>query len=567
VIKQCTIVDYPRMGMRGIHLGLPPREEIGFFRRLVRYLFVPMRLNTIFLEFAGGMRYDRHPEINEAWVNANKKGEAKEWPLIEHGDMDAGGRFLEKSEVAELVEYARSYGLEVIPEVQTLSHVQYITVAHPDIAEFDPDVRREHDLDLRDADKLPSEFYYHSYCPSMEKSYKIAFDLIDEIVEVVKPKEFVHMGHDEVYQIGICPRCKGKDPADLYAEHVTRMHDYLAKKGLRMMIWSDMLQPDTSYKTPPAISRIPKDIVMLDFIWYFHPEKDLEDNLLKHGFKVIAGNMYSSHYTRYESRIVKPGMIGAQISTWCRIDEYTLAREGKMFDIVYSANMMWTAAYNSQSRYTYEKIIRDMTPRLRSQLHGKKYPTQYLNKTSVPLKLPEAKHAVPAELIHALPCLSSYEINNVLFDFSSVSEVVSQLEIKVQDKLDSVVFLQASAENEARIPWKSLRKVGQYFIKYEDGTEAVVPIEYGGNIGAWDRRYAAPMLPGYYRHNGYISTYYSDPYIQAKSFTGKDVTVYGYEWLNPYKDKKIASIICMATNDTDAAIILFSASGIKVNQR
>jgi len=138
-----------------------------------------------------------------------------------------------------------------------------------------------------------------------EKSYEIIYDLIDEIVEVVKPERYVHMGHDEIYEIGLCPRCKDKDHSDLYAKHVTRMHDYLKKKGLGMMIWSDMLQPTERYLTPPAITKIPKDIVMLDFIWYFHFDIDMEDHILPHGFNVIMGNMYSSHYPRFESRIAK----------------------------------------------------------------------------------------------------------------------------------------------------------------------------------------------------------------------------------------------------------------------
>ena len=168
------------------------------------------------------------------------------------------------------------------------------------------------------------------YCPSNKKSYEIIYDIIDEIVEVVKPERYVHMGHDEIYQIGLCPRCKGKDHAELYAKHVNRMYDYLKKKGLGMMIWSDMLQPTERYLTPSSIEKIPKDIIMLDFIWYFHFDIDMEDHILPYGFNVIIGiigNMYSSHYPRFESRIAKKGMIGGEVSTWCRFDEYNLAKK------------------------------------------------------------------------------------------------------------------------------------------------------------------------------------------------------------------------------------------------
>src|SRR5690554_7996773 len=98
-------------------------------------------------------------------------------------------------------------------------------------------------MDTRLADQPPSTFYHHSYCPLHDKSYEIIYDIIDEIIEVTKPERYVHMGHDEIYQIGLCSRCKGKDHAELYAKHVTSMHDYLKKKGYGMMIWADMLHP------------------------------------------------------------------------------------------------------------------------------------------------------------------------------------------------------------------------------------------------------------------------------------------------------------------------------------
>ena len=184
------------------------------------------------------------------------------------------------------------------PEVQSFGHVQYITYAHPDIAEVTEE-EKDVILDTRAADQPPSTFYKHSYCPMNEKSYEIIFDLIDEIVEVVRPERYVHMGHDEIYQIGLCPRCKNIPHDELYARHVIRMYDYLKARGYKMAIWSDMLQPtEKRYQTCTAIDRLPKDILMLDFIWYFHFDMDLENNILPAGFPVAIGNLYSSHFPR-----------------------------------------------------------------------------------------------------------------------------------------------------------------------------------------------------------------------------------------------------------------------------
>ncbi|MGL4738228.1 MAG: glycoside hydrolase family 20 zincin-like fold domain-containing protein, partial [Cellulosilyticaceae bacterium] len=95
----CAIEDSPFKSLRGIHIGLPPREEIPFIKRFIKNLMVPMRLNTLFLQMTAGMRFESHPAINEAWVNAVKKSDSGEWPILHHGDMIAGGEVLEKSEV------------------------------------------------------------------------------------------------------------------------------------------------------------------------------------------------------------------------------------------------------------------------------------------------------------------------------------------------------------------------------------------------------------------------------------------------------------------------------------
>ncbi|MDD4295974.1 MAG: family 20 glycosylhydrolase [Ruminiclostridium sp.] len=567
---QCVIENYPRMAIRGIHLGLPPREEIPFFKRLVRYLMVPMGYNIVFLEFAGGMRYNRRPEINRAWEKFNQEDtKSGRGYRTGHGDMVAGGSFLEQDEVADLVAYIRSYGMDVIPEVQSLSHVQYITCAYPEVGERDDNSGSESKIDLRTTDAVPREEYANSYCPSNEKSYEIVFDLIDEIVDVVKPRKYVHMGHDEVYTMGVCPKCKGKDHAELYASDVSRIYNYLAGKNLKMMIWSDMLQPSTKYRTPSAAEMIPKDIIMLDFIWYFNFNLDYEDSLLQKGFKVVMGNMYSSHYTRYEQRMAKENMIGAEVSSWCRIDEVTLAEKGKIYDFIYSANMLWSSEYKESLRFVYNKIIAGLIPDMRSKLHGGKYPSINKDARYKPLPLPSPAVRLPYNIMNMLPDNGVHNYLNVPFNFGSIRKVsfydndAKPLTIPVNGKFDSLIFLQSASENIQRVAnGAKLIEMGYYEVLYSDGTTCKVPVKYGGNIRVWHERYGEPLPHQYYRHEGYIGAFIADAYIEAKAYDGRDVTVYGYEWVNPFKDKEIVSVSCKVTYESDAEIMLFSVTGV-----
>src|SRR5581483_8439245 len=86
-----------------------------------------------------------------------------------------------------------------------------------------------------------------------------------------------HCGMDEVWIIAYpkCPRCGGRDPAEIFAQHATRLHDHLAEKKCRMWMWSDrLLDGKTSdllawqasmNNTWRAIDMIPKDILICDW--------------------------------------------------------------------------------------------------------------------------------------------------------------------------------------------------------------------------------------------------------------------------------------------------------------
>src|SRR3990170_3956273 len=101
-----------------------------------------------------------------------------------------------------------------------LSHTYYIASARRDVAE-DPDMA-----------------WPDSYCPSNPESYRIYFDILDEYIDVLRPKR-VHIGHDEWRVGAFCPRCRGKDTGRLFADDVLEIHHHLKQKGLETWMWGD----------------------------------------------------------------------------------------------------------------------------------------------------------------------------------------------------------------------------------------------------------------------------------------------------------------------------------------
>lgn len=532
-----SIIDSPAFSFRGVHLYLPSERQMPFAKRLIKYLISPMGYNKVIIEVAGGMKFDSHPEINDAVIHANKMNDEGKWPEFPHSGVSERG-CTNKEAVKDFISYIRHFGIDVIPEIQSLGHVQFMTLAHPDIAEIE-DKSDDLNIDTRDEDARPEAFYKHCYCPSNPKSYEILFDLIDEIVDVFKPTEYVHMGHDEVYEIGVCPVCKGKDPAVLYYEDIMKIRSHLMKKGLKMIIWSDMIQPSSPYLTRPALDMIPKDIFLLDFIWYFHLEKDIEDPLLERGFNVGIGNLYSSHYPRYEKRIRKDGMIGGQISAWVATNEESLQKEGKFYDFIMTSEMLWSKDYKKVYTLCYDKMIKDMLAYIRQNLKDIKYPSLMDN-----------------ALVETI-------INNDI-TFPPLKKHTQITDINIDGEYKSLIFNHTELNKLTRLPWQNHDITGKYILTYDDLSIEEIPITNGGIIGHYKRRQNEPLLHPLYRHTGYISTYYVDS-EEFKTKTGDNVCIYKYEHILP-KDKKLKKVALVQSEDFDTDIFLLKLEGVKYNE-
>jgi len=545
-VRRFNCDDRPSKEIRGFHAGIPELSQFEFMRRLFRYVLLPLRFNIFFIELAGCMRYDSHPEIAEAWekVTEEYRRDPEHLPTPPHYPMLANGHIIEKDDVRRYINFARDLGMEIIPEVESLGHVQYITIAHPELAEIDDEVVIV--KDTRNEDARPAARYHHCYCPSLKESYDLIFDIIDEVVDFVKPERFVHIGHDEIYKVGVCKRCRERGPAAMLAEHVTKLHDYLAKKGLRTMMWSDMIQPPPyrSYPSYPAIDMIPKDVVMLDFVWYFNIPHNIEDNLLAKGFEVVVGNLYSSHYPRYKERVTKKGMLGGQISTWIENSEECYGGNGKMWDAMFLSEMLWnTENYDARNRRTYTEILaKNLLPAMRDNVHGKYNPKGY---KATAVKLPVGC-AAPSAVKELCPKAIVYNGEKITLNGS----------------FERLVFEHATVNASPKIEWKSFKKIGEYVVTYEDGSTTLVPVKYGLNVMAYETAYAEPKPQEYYRHNGYVGTWFCDPTYQGKTESGKDVTIGGYVWENPNPEKKIATIEYTPVDGDWCGLILAGIKGL-----
>lgn len=549
-LKMCSISEKPAFGFRGIHVGLGNRDELPFLKKFIREMAVPMRYNSVIIEVNAAMRYEKLPEINEAWLNAIDNYKKGLWPRPAHYGY-VGGDIYEKDEIKELCDYIRSFGLEIIPEVQCLSHAQYLTTAYPQLAEHKHKTLQNDSTELYAADARPAEFYYHNMCPLHEDYYKYVFTVIDEVVEAFQPEHYLHMGHDEGYDLGECERCSKEIPGKIFADEVSKLNEYIKSKNLTMMIWSDMLQAESfqgkCYSTPEAINWMPKDVILLDFTWYFHTEQDLEDKLLANGFQVGIGNLYSSHFPRYESRSRKPGIIGGQISMWVACKEEKYAYEGKMYDMMLTANMLWYHEYNSAFRIAYNEIIKPLLWKVKCRI-GEISEEGIVTKVDFDGSLQN----IPNELLWNIPYKQA----------AVISSETPELTVEVQDTADTFFIVHATDLSADRIMWQPPVQIGEYNLVYEDGTVDTAGVYYGENICKHSQAYGQPISSVLFRHEGYTGTYSSKP-ICGKDYNGKDYTLLEFPIKNKFVDKKIHKIVFKHMQNTDARIFIYDIKRIR----
>jgi len=547
-IRCADIEDEAFTDYRGVHFALPDQNQKDFLKNMVKYVFVPLRYNQIYLQISAAMRYDNYPEINEAWLEATRLYEEGTGAKPAHYSF-VSKDIWEKEEVRELCEYFEAYGLEVIPEVQSWAHAQYITMAYPEMAERTAQRTADDNINLTTEDYRPDARYFHTMCPNHPDYYKVIFGVLDEVLEVVQPKRFVHMGHDEIYETRRCPLCKKFSGGELFAAEVNRLNDYIKKKGLRMMIWSDMLQPQ-NYATPTAINKVDKDIVMLDFVWYFHLDKEIEDNLLDHGFQVIMGNMYTSHYPRFTRRIHKKGMLGGEVSTWVHCSEFIYGYEGKMFDFFMSGEALWNSDYRDDLRLTNNERIKPLIGEARLAIGNLK--SNKKSRKIMPGKLYEEERT-SAEFRH-IP----YDIRG-LAPFEKAIKVTChkpQAEIAVNDYAEILTFTHATDIGSKRVMWDVPYKIGAYEICYEDGSVVEEALYYAANIYKYLAPFGDKISSPMFRHEGYVGTYLCLP-VCGKTYNGEDYTLGKYSIRNPYPEKKLRSVRLLHERNTDAGIILF----------
>jgi hypothetical protein len=153
-----------------------------------------------------------------------------------------------KEEFKEILAYSRKLGLEPTPLLQTIGHCEYVLKNK----KYEP------------LKELPDRI--DQYCPRNPDVAPFLQRWIHEYLEVFGSVKYFHLGADEAYTLGKCPRCRAyaeeHSLSDLFISHMNAMSQPLIEKGVRPVIWGDMI-----LHHPEALDKLSKKVVIFDWLY------------------------------------------------------------------------------------------------------------------------------------------------------------------------------------------------------------------------------------------------------------------------------------------------------------
>ncbi len=175
-----------------------------------------------------------------------------------------------EEELKEIDAYAKDFGIEVVPCIQTLAHL-------------DTTLRWPYASDMRDTSEI--------LLVGEEKTYKFIDKMIETLSRTLSTDR-IHIGMDEADGIGSgrYMQLHGyKNRFDIMCEHLDKVVSILKKYNKRPFIWSDMFfrigseihdYYDPNVKIPDeVIEKIPKEVTM-GYWDYYNEDADFYDAMI-----------------------------------------------------------------------------------------------------------------------------------------------------------------------------------------------------------------------------------------------------------------------------------------------
>ncbi|MCL7989006.1 family 20 glycosylhydrolase [Sphingobacterium sp. lm-10] len=249
------VEDGPSFGWRGAHLDVArhffSKEYIfRFIDLLALYKFNKFHFHLTddqgwrleikkypkLAEVGGWRTYNNHDTALLEKAKTNPDFDLPKEHLRERNGITEYGGYYTQDDIREILQYAQSRHIEVIPEIDMPGHMYMATKAYPELL-----------LDTGEASW--GKTFSTPICPCKEEAYTFVEHVLTEVMELF-PSKYIHIGADEVEKDSWekSPLCQAlmkelniTDLDELQSYFVNRVNTFITKNGKQAIGWDEVL--------------------------------------------------------------------------------------------------------------------------------------------------------------------------------------------------------------------------------------------------------------------------------------------------------------------------------------
>jgi hexosaminidase len=242
------VTDEPRFKWRGMHLDVSRHFFSADVVKQYIDLMATYKLNTFHWHLVDdqGWRIEikKYPKLTStgAWrVDQNDKVWGSR-PQAQPGEEATYGGYYTQEQVKEIVAYAKTRNVTVVPEIEMPGHVASAIAAYPQLS-----CAQQPQLPLTGGNYNNVS---SNYCAGNDEVFSFLQDVITEVM-VLFPSTYIHIGGDEVDKgpWKKCERCQArmkkeglKNEEELQSYFIKRMEKFIVSKKRKMIGWDEILE-------------------------------------------------------------------------------------------------------------------------------------------------------------------------------------------------------------------------------------------------------------------------------------------------------------------------------------
>lgn len=266
-----------------------------------------------------------------------------------------------EEEIREIVSYAESKGLEVIPALENLGHLEKFFM-YPQLEALSE--IEDYKTQGRGFDRCKRGACGCVTNPALN-------EFMDKYVRDVCAlfhSRYVHMGLDEPFDLAVCERCKseirkGTSKTELFLKQVLHTYRLCKSMGKTMMMWDDF------FEYADIVEKLPRDIILCNWNYVFvgdEPQGHWTNRIKKDWFRLYDELGFSYMFCCYAHRASsaynidtftayaeKYNPVGAVMTTWKRSDSFY---QGAYPCIAY-AGRKWRGQVCDEKVETYASLL------------------------------------------------------------------------------------------------------------------------------------------------------------------------------------------------------------------